>query len=519
MREGSIVPQDGGGPGVRQTARWWVGVGGAVTLLAAVLAGSVSAQTPVRVYYDDDFILETADGAFQLRLRGNLHLDTRLYRGDGQAAISNLDIRRARIDFVGRIHERFTFRIQPELSGSPYLRNAWADWEVADWLHLRWGQMKVPFSSSWLTQDNNLNFVERGTAGPVHPFFDRGFLLRGELFGGVATYDLGVFTGAGTDADVSAGDIDSEKEVAARLFLRPSPGDAAALLHGLTMVVGGTWTGATVPTARYESRGLRGADHGAALWRWQTDQVLGTDGRVTDRVGATIGSRRRLGIEAHWLRGPFVVSSELVELRYDDVSAHHELWRGSTLLERVPVARRSGAIRSWSTWASWYVTGEAKRLTDGGWRTARPATVWGSGATGRRGSGAVELLARYSRTVSDYALFHPWTVAGFSPGSTAGLPPDYDGALPGSGVRLTAAVLDGAHTVNEITLGVNWNVNSMVRVQLNDVLLWAPPEDRTGDGVNDNLLISGGFTAAAPERRGWRTRWQNAVLLRLVLKI
>ena len=82
--------------------------------------------------------------------------------------------------------------------------------------------MKVPFSSSWLTLDNNVNFVERGTASPVHPFFDRGFTLWGEALKGVLAYDLGVYTGAGSEVDVPSGDVDSGKEWAARLLLHPS---------------------------------------------------------------------------------------------------------------------------------------------------------------------------------------------------------------------------------------------------------------------------------------------------------
>jgi phosphate-selective porin len=482
-------------------------------LLSGLLPGGGTAQIPLKAYYADDFILETEDGAFQLRLRGNLHLDTRLYRAEELGAVQNFDIRRARIDFMGRIHRRFTFRIQPELSGSPYIRNAWADLELNPALHLKWGQMKVPFSSSWLTQDNNLNFVERGTAGPVHPFFDRGFTLWGELLDGRVAYDLGVFTGVGTDADVSSGDIDSDKEWAARLFLRPFM-ETGSVFRGLTLVLGGTWAGMSVPTDRYETRGLRAADYGTAVWRWGTEQQLGTNGRVTDRVAATVDRRRRIGGELHWLAGPFVFSTELLDLEYRDVAVFHDLWVGSKRVVHAPLQTRSGAIRSWSSWVSWYPAGETKRLADSGWKTARPEAN-----RTESGAGAWEVLARYSRTVTDADLFDTVDVLGFGDG-VAQLPTGYDGPLPGAGARQKIATLVGAHEVHEATVGVNWTVNPMVRVQLNNVFLWTPSEDRDGDGVNDNLLLSGSFTAQAdPDVRGRGTRWENAVLLRLVFKI
>jgi phosphate-selective porin len=472
------------------------------------------AQIPLKAYYQDDFVLETEGGAFQLRIRGNLHVDTRLYQGENLGAVQNIDIRRARIDLMGRIHRRFTFRIQPELSGAPYVRNAWADWEFSPALHLKWGQMKVPFSSSWLTLDNNVNFVERGSASPVHPFFDRGFTFWGEVLKGTVTYDLGVYTGVGVEADVPSGDVDSGKEWAARFFLRPFLNREDSELKGLILVLGGTWAGMSVPTARIETGGLPAANAGSALWRWRTEQLLGTDGRVTDRVAAEIDTRRRLGAELHYLRGPLALSSELLEVRYRDVALYHDFFVGSTRTAHLPVQERSGSVRSWSTWASYYLTGESKRLEDAGWRTARPMTAWGED-----GPGAWEVLGRYSRTWSDRDLFDAVRVTGFVP-EASGLPPGYGGATPGAGNSVTASVLDGAHEVNEVTLGLSWTVNPMVRIQLNDVFLWAPSSDRTGDGVNDNLLVSGALTAQSnPDLKFRRSEWENAVMLRFIFKL
>jgi phosphate-selective porin len=149
-----------------------------------------------------------------------------------------------------------------------------------------------------------------------------------------------------------------------------------------------------------------------------------------------------------------------------------------------------------------------------GWRTARPEEFWGEG-----GKGAWELLARYTLTRSDQALFESATVPGFSSGSPD-LPPSYAGAVPGEGNAVTAAVLDGAHQVHEASVGLNWTLNPMVRLQLNDVFLWAPSADRNGDGSNDNLLISGAFTAQSdPARRYRKTKWENAVMFRIIFKI
>jgi hypothetical protein len=85
---------------------------------------------------------------------------------------------------------------------------------------------------------------------------------------------------------------------------------------------------------------------------------------------------------------------------------------------------------------------------------------------------------------------------------------------------LTASILDGAHLLNEVTVGLNWTVNPMVRIQMNDVFLWAPTADRNSDGVNDNFLVSGVLTAQSdPDRKSRKSEWENAVMLRFILKL
>jgi hypothetical protein len=60
----------------------------------------------------------------------------------------------------------------------------------------------------------------------------------------------------------------------------------------------------------------------------------------------------------------------------------------------------------------------------------------------------------------------------------------------------------------------------MLRIQLNDVFLWAPSADRDGDGVNDNLMVSGGKSDQSdPGLKAIKTSYENAVMLRLIFKL
>lgn len=489
-----------------------------LTLLVAVLGvlpvDLARAQTPLKAYYQNDFILETEDGAFQLKIRGNIHLDARFYQGEQPGAPHSIDIRRARIDLQGRLFKVFVFRLQPELAGNPYIRNAWFDIGPFPWLHLRFGQLKVPFSSSWLTRDNNVNFVERGSSAPVYPFFDRGAILWGDIGKGSLFYNVGVFTGAGVDRDATSGDIDDFKDLAGRLFVRPFKTTDAQALQGLVFVVQGTWGMMSVPTTRYETGGLRSANYETALWKWRTEQTIGTDGRVTDRVAATVDHRYRWGAELHYLAGPFVVSAEFLEVHYLGIALHRDFYVGSARKVHEPLFEQDGAIRSFSVFTSVYLTGEHKELTNGGWKTAKPRHNLGQG-----GAGAFELLLRYSRSWADEDLFESASVAGFPSGSAL-LPDDYSGSTPGAGNSVTAAVLGGAHDVHEFSVGFNWTPNPMMRLQVNDVLLWAPEHDRDGDGENDNLMCSGAKSNQSdPDAKGSGVSWENAVMMRLIFKI
>lgn len=67
---------------------------------------------------------------------------------------------------------------------------------------------------------------------------------------------------------------------------------------------------------------------------------------------------------------------------------------------------------------------------------------------------------------------------------------------------------------------MNWSLNPMVKFQLNDVLLWAPENYRDGDGEDDNRLVSGAKSAQSdPSLKNRKSKWENAVMLRLIFKL
>ncbi|HSO24557.1 MAG TPA: porin [Chondromyces sp.] len=455
--------------------------------------------------FRDNFEFRTADGANTLRIGASFHLDGRVFFGDSEAPTS-FDIRRARVDFRGRLRGWMSYRVQISLENEPYIRNLWLDLGFSDPLHLRVGQMKVPFSTSWVTLDNQVNFVERATEAPVYPFFDRGVMLWGMLADSRLVYQLGAYNGSGLDLDTQKGDVDDHKDVALRLFAQPFRGSGSDALQGLYFVAQGTYGPQSVATKRFESGGLSTPSYESRVWRWRLEQTIGTNGRSTDSITAEIGSRTRWGLEAHWLYGPLTVSSEYLVLSYDDISISHQYLQGSNRLLSEPQLERSGDVRSATLWASWFLTGERKTVDTFGWRQPSPKSELRPGSGG---TGAWELLARLSRTTSDRALFDTVAVRGYTAAELADV-----GAVPvGEGESVRAAVLDGAAEVVEATLGANWTLNPNLRIQLNLVHLWVPDPE-----VNGGLLSAANSDLGDPALRNVKVDSETSALARLIFR-
>jgi phosphate-selective porin OprO/OprP len=367
--------------------------------------------------------------------------------------------------------------------------------------------MKVPFSTEWLTLDNQVNFIERATSRPLYPFFDRGVMLWGDVAGGRLTYGLGAYTGVGVDIDASKGDIDDHKDVVGRVFLQPFRSSTDSPLNGLYLAGGATYGRASVPTTRFETGGLASANFESRVWRWRTEQTLGTNGRATDVVSAEVGSRTRWGLEAHYLEGSLLASFEYLSTRYDDITLFHDYWVGSSRLRHEPVLGGDGEIEVISGWVSWFVTGERKQVDFHGWRqpdAADPRTA------DRKGHGGWEILARFSRTATERSLFESTRVTGFAPADTP-----TGSAAVGEGMSVTASIVQGAPRLYEATVGTNWTVNRNLRTQLNLTWLWAPDYEDGRFGI-----VSGaGSDLYDATRKNRLVRRELSLSLRLIFRL
>ena len=194
-----------------------LGAAGAASALAQEEQGAVTATAG-----QDGFSLKSADGAFEIQLRGYVHTDGRFWTGDDELpATDTFLLRRVRPILEGTLYKFIDFRIMPDFGeGRTQLADGYLEARLSPALRVRAGKFKLPIGLERLQSATDIVFVERGQPANLAPNRDVGVQLSGDLVGGRIAYAVGAFNGVpdGTSGDT---DIDDGKDAAARLFVQP----------------------------------------------------------------------------------------------------------------------------------------------------------------------------------------------------------------------------------------------------------------------------------------------------------
>jgi hypothetical protein len=126
-------------------------------------------QNPLRVFYDQGFHLETADGAFSLRINGLLQTRYTFVDYDpmiraNQEDYSNFFVRRARLYFSGHAgNPRFTyfFHVQLEPTQAINANDLWVEYEFSKMFRLGAGRNKITYGLEFMNSGSALGMVER----------------------------------------------------------------------------------------------------------------------------------------------------------------------------------------------------------------------------------------------------------------------------------------------------------------------------------------------------------------------
>lgn len=241
----------------------------------------------------EGFTLQSSNGDFKLRLRGLLQFDTRTFPfGSGRTGNESFLMRRVRPVISGTVGKYAEFMIQPAFDeGRPSLFDAFVDVREGQQLQLRFGKYKTPFSLERLQAAQDLSFVERSLAQNLAPNRDVGVQLHGDTLKGRLSYAAGVMNGAPDGVNID-GDAGREKDIVARVFLRP-------------------WV-------NQPKHGLRGLGFGVAATHGERDEALPIVFRAADRnaffqyrtgtVGA--GALTRVAPQFYYYHGPLGLMGE-----------------------------------------------------------------------------------------------------------------------------------------------------------------------------------------------------------------
>lgn len=177
-------------------------------ILATVVSGGAAGAeeaAPVQAGWDKGFFIRSADGDFRLELHGQLQARYTYERLDLDGAAedeSSFSIPRGRVALAGNLFgKELTFKFQADFGkGFTSLKDYYADYAIVpQWLHVRAGQWKRPFSRQQITSSSKLQFVDREITDAS---FDAGRDI-GVAFGNdyekspTLEWAVGVFNGTG----------------------------------------------------------------------------------------------------------------------------------------------------------------------------------------------------------------------------------------------------------------------------------------------------------------------------------
>jgi len=323
----------------------------------------------------DGFVLKSADGDYQLRIRGYIQTDGRFFEDDvDRPATDTLLIRRARPIFEATLAKRFDFKIMPDFGdGKTVLQEAYAEVRLLPAFGIRAGKFKVPFGLERLQSATNLPFLERALPNNLVPNRDVGLQVQGQFLEGTISYAAGVFNGVpdGGSADI---DVNNGKEIAGRAFFHPFRRTSAPSLRGLGVGIAATYG---------DNRGTP-ASSGLGAYRTVAQQAFFTYRIGTTDATAVVAEGRgvRLSPQLYYFVGWF-------GLLADQVSSSHE----------VRIGGQTAALENdaWQATAMFVLTGE---------QASYSGVVPKSPIDARwNGGGAVELVARYGELSIDGGTF------------------------------------------------------------------------------------------------------------------
>lgn len=255
-----------------------------VLLIAAVSVGCFSAKgqesTIANPQTDADRITKLEKITEKLpQISGFVNIR---YQYNGSDETNSFDLRRARINLQGNIVKPLTYRFQVEFANNPKILDAYLQWKINDYLNIRAGQYKIPFSLENPYSPTNLEVMDNSlvisglsgyadVSGISANGRDIGAGVNGSFFNrdgySIVNYSLGVFNGAG----INRSDANRAKDFSGMLSVNPIRALSIAGYH-----YNGR-TGAQGETFKRIRMGF-GAKYDDGIWLVRSEYIWGKTG-------------------------------------------------------------------------------------------------------------------------------------------------------------------------------------------------------------------------------------------------
>lgn len=169
---------------------------------------------------DGVFKITSADGMHALWITGQIQADYHDYTRHGDTTdIDTFELRRARLGIEANLFDHYEFRFLPDFGlGKAVIQDAFMNVHYWDEFQFTIGKFKEPVSYEQLVFDRFVPTLERSLIDQIVPARDVGVMVHGErLLSDRCEYALGVFNG-----EIN-GDIDSNKvsDFAGRVAFKP----------------------------------------------------------------------------------------------------------------------------------------------------------------------------------------------------------------------------------------------------------------------------------------------------------
>jgi phosphate-selective porin OprO and OprP len=189
----------------------------------------ISKSKPVDYKLGKGFTLTSPDEKFQLSLGGRLQARYTYLDGEVNKITPDsgkFEVKRMKMWMSGYAYTKdLTYLLQVDFAqggSTKIIDHAYLNYRIIDEIQILAGQTKVPFGRQWLNSSGGQQFVDRSTASDFfRPGYDTGVKLNGELMKGLATYEFGVYGGAGQSATRATTGDNIASAIAARVSVNP----------------------------------------------------------------------------------------------------------------------------------------------------------------------------------------------------------------------------------------------------------------------------------------------------------